>query len=702
MVPAPPQTPYDVAQTVDTLMVRNQLLTNKQLGATLTLTGSGSARPTYEAALCVKAGAQFDGLTEHGLLRVRGNSCMRGPLSVSNLYGPVTVSADPTTTNPAGVQLTVDGGAETTSLATALLEADEATLGDVTALTASIGELNTTVFTVDGVLAGPFAPAVVTALVSNAAAAVRIVGPAGPQQPEATFTGVAVGPAAVLVAVTSEYTTYHLGADITSIQVYLPRYLGSAAAVAATVTSCMPAANLLLLSLSSLTTSIFFGPAAIANEVQDSPLPNTPMLVAYANVDTGTIGFTSAAVEDGFGQLFSEYTSVHVRPDAALPDGALGGPIVDARGKLVALVQYGTPGAAVAYGASKYGRVTGGVKARFLKFFLDNAEAAAIVALPALQSGYVSRPITFGDRFGGISGLLAGGAAIAPTLTATSSQVMSIHKTTGTEFYQSLGTAGVNFPNIPEILLASYDSSAVYELYTSTPGTLTTSANACTDPAYWNNGAPYYPFNGSPIDPLHPYSTSFLWATSRGVALSELTSLIVTGYTSGASGTNYAVSCHGTATDTQIHSGAIIAWGSLGSLEVYFAGLGGEGSSSSLTNTISSAFADFASGLAPSVTNVFAVGGAVGDVYTFANVPTASSSQSVVLTKTPAGIDVAVGATTFNFTYGSQYSIFDFTVNNNVMGLSQASDPFKYFASVPGQTVTTPAGSSSSAPPTPT
>lgn len=77
-VPVTPDLPGQV-QAVDTLIVRQELVTNQQRGGTLTLTGSGTVNPTFEAALCVTAGARIDGLSEHGALRVRGNSCMKGP-----------------------------------------------------------------------------------------------------------------------------------------------------------------------------------------------------------------------------------------------------------------------------------------------------------------------------------------------------------------------------------------------------------------------------------------------------------------------------------------------------------------------------------------------------------------------------------------------------------------------------------------------
>jgi hypothetical protein len=676
-------------------MVRDQLLTNKQLGSTLTLTGSGSGRPTYEAALCVKAGAQFDGLTEHGLLRVVGNSCMRGPLSVQNLYGPVTVSADPLDPAPAGVQLVVQGGAQSTSLTTGLLSADEASVGVLEA-----GVLNTAALTVDGLLAGPLAPAVITALISNAVMVVQLNDGVNPPS---IFTGIAVAPNRVLVATTTDAMTALVGGAFSApgaLKLYLPRYLGSATVVNATSYSVMRTGNVALLEFTDLNTSVYFGAEGFGSLFQDSPLPNSPMIVAYANSATGTIGFTTASVEDGFGQMFSEFTSVHVRTASPLPDGAIGGPVIDYHGKVVALVQYGTPAAGTQYG-SAYATVAGGIKARFLKYFLARAPAftslATPVPLPVLGT-YYTRPLRFTDRFADPT-LTNGGASSVLAPPALSDLMLNLQRTGGETFAVSLATAGVNFPNVPEILLEAYDvaspSTNTYTVSTADPAGLATPSLFGTTAytPYWNNGLPSGPT--TPIDYAlgRPVSTSMINVKDNYVSLSQVY-LVAQNYVSVASlPLTFAVSAHGSASDTNIHSGCIVAWGSVVALNSYFEGIGSGGLPSTVTNTVAEAWAAAASSLSG---NVFVVGGVQGSTFTFFNYPAGAAPgvQYVPFTvQAIAGNKLRWATTTvatftppsvvqYDFDYaGSSYQVFDYTSNSSQQSLRPTGVQHEYFAS---------------------
>lgn len=702
LIPAPSSTTFDErVQTVDTLMVSQQLITNRMLGSSLTLTGSGSQRPTYEAALCVKAGAQFDGLTEHGLLRVRGQSCMRGPLAVSNIYGPVTVGADPDAGVPEYVQLVVAGGSQTESLVSGEVETTV-----LTATTAQIEALNATLLTVDGVLAGPFASAEITALVSNAVGIATINIPGSYR-----FTAVAVSPSLFLVAVTSAVTEA-IGDHTSGHSVYLPRYLGAATFAPATVVNYMPAANLVLLQISGITTSIFFDPAVdFAGDIEDSPLPNTPMVIAYGNSATGIMGFTSASVEDGFGQLFSEFTGIHVRAASALPDGALGAPIINHRGRLAALVQYGTPEAGAAYNYQEvYGKVTGGIKARYLRYFLEQAgqpSPANPVPLPRLSttvlpaSSLITGPIRFTERTV-TSALLSGGVSLNPGSTTKAFQALNV-QLDGTDFAQVLGSFGVNFPNLPEILLTTHAVVAVptYTITNAVAGApLTSSSSYTTDVSYWNNGTP----NGFSALPESLFSTSMIYV-AYGAGRLALTTvpLQLNGLMDNTAG-NFAVSTFGTSSDTQIHSGLVVAWGKLGALDTYFDGIGGL--VPGLSNTIKSAWEAFSQSVSSDEVNpagnVFAIGGAKSGSFVFEDALTYlapnATFANILVTASAGNLQVTVASTTpplLNFDYSALFNIFDFTASSSAYSLT-GSSAFGYTAA--GTITYTTAGSSFAVP----
>jgi hypothetical protein len=646
-------------QVVDTLMVSQQLITNRMLGSTLTLTGSGTQRPTYEAALCVKGGAQFDGLTEHGLLRVRGQSCMRGPLAVSNIYGPVTVGADPAVPYPDAVQLVVQGTAETAAVVT-----DELTAGFVSADAANIAVLNSTVLTVDGVLAGPFAPAEITALISNAVGVVTIVADGSTY----TFTSVAVGPSTHLVGVTSDLFSL---LPASSVSVYLPRYLGGAVTAPGTIAKVLPAGNLLTVEVTGMTTSVYFDPETdMAGDVEDSPLPNTPLVVGYANSATGILGFTTASVEDGFGQMFSQFTSVHLRPGCTLPRGALGGPIVNYRGKLVAVVQYGNLDAFDAYGSLTYSTVTGGIKARFIRYFLGSS-AASPVPLPA-STVTTTGPIRFTERASTPS-LLSGGVSLAPGSTTAATQALNIQTT---DFAEVLGCFGVNFPNLPEIFLATAGGApATYTLTTAVQNGVASSApDFALDTTYWKNGNlpnAYIPVQNS----LYTTSMTYVAYTSGALAIGAIPFQL---YGLANTQTQFGVSTYGNVSDTNIHSGVIIAWGDAGALQVYFDGIGT--GRAGLTNTISQAWTAFAGG---ETGNVLGVGGVVGSSFVFYDAlpfTTGNTADFSVSRTTPTQLTVEIGGFNQTFSYVPLFNIMDITKNGGSCGLvnTAAGDQFTY------------------------
>lgn len=665
-------------QTVKTLMVEDQFVGNKLLVSSVTVTGSGSQRPTYEAALCVKAGAQFDGLTEHGLLRVRGQSCMQGPLAVGNIYGPVTVSADPSAPNPDTVQLVVEGTAQTDALL-----AGDVTTEVLAAGTANIAVLNSTVLTVDGVLAGPFAPAEITALISDAVGVARFA----VDESFKYFTCVAVGPGTFLVAVTSTVMASAMSSGYgASVPVYLPRYLGSAVSVMGQIGKIMPAGNLLTVTVDGLATSIFFDPETdLAGEVEDSPLPNTPLIVAFANASTGIVNFTTASVEDGFGQLFSEFTAVHIRPTSPLPSGALGAPIVNYRGKLVGLVQYGTPDAASAYNSSVYGTVTGGIKARFIKYFLATAApspAGTPIPMPCTST---TGPIRFTERMSASPPLVSGGVSANPGSTVLATQVLkvSVPETVA----EVMGCYGVNFPNLPEFLLGTYggpDSHITYTLIHASPasGTLTSAPGFASVIEYWNHGLP----TAFTPEQNGLYSTAMTYVASGATA--GLTLLSVPFSITGIQNTSgqFGVSTFGAVSDTQIHSGVIIAWGSKSELTNYFNGL--TGAIPGLANTIQQAWNQFLTTIT-TVQHVLAVGGAlpVGVTQTlqfvFSDHSSSDGTADFVVTGGTTAQTLVVSLNdsiiqTFN--YAPLFGIFDLTVNGSSCKLynTALSDTFSY------------------------
>ena len=569
-----PRFPGDATQAVDSLIVRNQLITNKHLGAALTLTGTGGPNPTFEAALCVQAGASIHGLSEHGLLRVRGESCMRGPLSVSNLYGPVTVSQNPDpSATVSDTQLTVQGATET-----ATLLADTALVGALEADSAEVGVLNTDVFTVAGVPAGPFAAAELTALYSNALVGIRV-------SSSVFVTGIAISTSEVVAAVLGG----GLPVNSTVYTIVKPIFGGKSTTVTATVVRNLPACNLTLFALVTGEPA-FSVHVAIEDPASPavSPFAGTPLLVGCVDSSTGAFGFVNATVRDPDGQLVVPFTALHLdmQSTQALDDTAIGAPVINYHGNLVGTVVYGTPAAGVAgtgYGINSVplATVVGAVKAPFIYRLKYGPDSSGVVPLNLITT-ITGRPIRPAERAAS-SSLIPGG--LATTATGTP----AVPSTQAIRIFQSplsvpLGQSGPNSNSFPEALLYPWGSSATIVTGDLSSSSTVTVSNFVSDTGVWiagqtpfSNSLPVPPpssyalATGYPTTSTFPPITTSLSTTSIP-ALTGITSLSfqLAGTESAATGSGFGFLYIGASSSSV---DVMLTWGVLAQAVTYFNGL---------------------------------------------------------------------------------------------------------------------------------
>ncbi len=526
-------------QCVDSLTVANTLRTQTQIGTTLLLLGSGGQDPTHEAALCVNAGARVAGVSEHGELRVGGPSCMGGPLSVTNVYGPTTVSNP----NPATAfvpSLTVQGGAATDTLAAS---------GAVTA--ASVAAASS--LTVAAYDASPMAFPNMLATLGTAVVQV-LKKPSGtdPDPGYAPQTAFAVanpntgGSGTPFVFVTTQALYTPVGSSVEKLAVGddVSLIVTQATTVyEGIVVAVCGQANIALVAPKSsgptfLPTAI---PLLAADDVLDADCPpgGTPISVTHIDPVTGAIGYHQGVVSTSSASLLDTYTSlvVSVPPQPSslsggvLSDSDMGGPVFmlvpttsrvlvqEPRTaitlRVVAMLQHGSYNSPLVFGVTSTspGQVAlltsaGGCKARVIKFVTDTFFAGTgspsptgfNLPLPYDSTGLV-RTVGLSALQRGKSGntLPSGGvtSTIGPAIVPPSTQFMSLVSTPllgGTYVgARYLGAFGQNFPSLPDTALAFWsatgeDTTTKLVSSSSSSSSVTSVASPFSNGAWYNTG----------------------------------------------------------------------------------------------------------------------------------------------------------------------------------------------------------------------
>lgn len=657
------------AQCVESLIVRNTLVSSKQLGGTLTLQGSGTSNPTFEAALCVKAGAQIQGLSEHGHLRVNGDSCMGGPLDVGTIYGPTTVTQNPNE-DPVASVLVVDGQAEVDTLLAA---------------TTNTGDLNVAgVFTVDGLIGGPLANATAIGLFS--AFLVSICDGAGNQ-----VTGVAVGANEVLTTSVWNAATATNMTLAQAVTVVVPRPTGGDQAVDAVVDALSPTSLLAIVRVTGAFAFLNYAPIAGHEADEDSPPVGYPVIIGYGSTTLGSRGFTTGIVSDPAAQMFAEYTSLNVSVDDSneLLDGSTGAPVMNFAGKIIGLIQYGTansdPG-----GSPIYATVAGGAKGRYLKYFVD-----AYFTNPVL--GTYTLPVTTGVTGTGPIKACDRTTALAPGGVTTFPYVLPLVPADQYLFVEDtgfgtvrLGNISQNNPSYSDVVLKAADIgvSAVLTVHNAVPTTAVSISGATvfTSP-YWS------PAKGTPATVCAtvcttPTSTPTIVSTNFessadpvaqftqvAFTISGLPSMQAAPATPVTCGTctigEFSASFHGNTSDTIAHEHLQLVWGVYTAIDCFLLGFGG---------VMEEAWKSVRGGLDQSAANKIVVVGGLGldggtaSTFSYKAIQQSSSAWGntldVSITPNGAGMQVLLtpagtGAAVLTTTEGQSatWNIFDYQTN---------------------------------------
>jgi hypothetical protein len=563
-------------QCVDNLTVRHTLTSLQNLvasrvrGGTLELLGSASSNPAFDAALVVRAGADIQGMSQHGMLRVVGGSCMGGPLSVSQLYGPVTVGADPAASPPVQQQLLVQG--------------DAGVLGTVSASAAEVIDLTVAdALLVDGLDAGPLASARV-----RAAAQPQVVSlwdtATATTAPTHIMTAFAVGPTLLMANATwPDGTAVGSGGEGTALFVTIG---SGAASYTATIAATLGTGGTVLLQLEPASAAGFTFPGTglrFAPAPLDTPPAGTPVLLLGVNPVTSVFTCSEGVVTDSSASAYYEYTSLAIA--AANPgSGAAmnGGVVLDLTGRVLALVQDA--------GTSATGDFTG-IKARYLSHFLDQALAnpsGYAATLPVLTDSYsATRSIRFTERLpvGGDAGgtLLPGGVTFAPVGTAVTLANQVLKFTSDTTGTVMVGGAAPNAPSLQDQLLlaavAGDTTSVAVIVGTITLPVTLTGTQVYQTAGYWSNGPPIVgsPFTTGPAGVERSTSFTPLYTTTLATAFADATFNGITGAaTAGAAefgvfafGNQQATSPAGTL------GTLLVSWGSVAAQNTWFTGLDG-------------------------------------------------------------------------------------------------------------------------------
>jgi hypothetical protein len=429
--------------TVDDLQVRGQLLTNTQIGGSLELLGTQSRDP-LEVALYVRKSALVDGLAQHGALRVLGDSELLGSLRVPLVHGPVSI--DSTEDPVVGPALSITNGMVVDEMSagfqiTSVLEAGVATIAGYNAGALAVPELLTLL-----------APRIVS-----------VVSAGGTY----TTLGYAYDSTRVLTTYNWVVADDGAAANVTTVgatpTVVIANTLGTGGtAVASTSLGVCPAGNMSVVQ--STPAAVFPATpteglsALIAGYEDDSDSPPVGMqvFVVFGSI-LGGLQYGLGVVTDSSAQMFAEYTSIHVTltgsTGAPLALGSAGGLIFDMRGRLLGMLQYGITGSST---LPVYTNTIGGIKGRYIRYFLDNL--AATVSLPTGISTPF-RAITIAERAAGVGSLSTGGVANADVgmLVDPSTQtlVVSTLSTAPLVAGVRLGSTAPNAPSFTDTVIAT-------------------------------------------------------------------------------------------------------------------------------------------------------------------------------------------------------------------------------------------------------
>lgn len=642
-----PQTDASSATSVESLIVRNTLITSKQLGGSLTLQGSGSSNPTYEAALCVKAGARIDGLSQHGQLRVLGDSCMSGPVAMSDVYGPVTVRANPTDAAPAPTQLTVVGDTATTSLI-----AEEANITNL-----AVAGL----FTVNGLLAGPLANAEVITIINDSL--VSICDATGTYQ----VTGVAVSPTSVLTVGTWDASAAATMTVGDSVKIIAPRIGAGNLALAGIVSKLMPSGNAALIVIDLAAGYSFPLPVDFADD--DSPAVGTPVVLGTGNVTLGSRNFMSGVVADTAASMFYDYTSIHVSVTEStnLNNGSTGAPIFNFKGHVIGMIQYGTLNSVPAGGRVVYSQVAGGIKGRYLKYFVESTLASP-VGLPSTGAPFATvRGIGACERS---VALAAGGVAnVAVGVPVTDADQLAVLSSTNLGSIR-LGEEGQNLPSFQDFILTAHLASdtAVDVQNGSAAGTYTPADSY--DASLWS------PSKGPPSSLCASLATGAEGSTNfEGVYSGanaglnfvsvNFTAININGSTLALASGDFAATTNGSNKTFDTLRGTILNWGTSVGIANWFNGLSGA------DQAVKDAWTTAAAAYGTLPTYIF-----VSTGYSTSNIlvttiidSTAVASRTVSIMPTGAStLDVVIGGHgTITYSYATNnYNLFSYITNAGV------------------------------------
>lgn len=503
---------------VDDLIVRNQLITNTQTGGTLTLNGSGSRNPTYEAALCVKTGARFDGLTQHKKLRVLEDSQFGGPATLPSIFGPTVVTTDPAGPGSAGPLLTVNGTGNFT---------------EVQAFAANVGILNSDSLSVAGYAVGPLATQEIILLLSDRLCVVtatlglqtlQTLGIAVDTNKVLTTLfwqgagATASGAKAMVTGVVAPASTVAPAKVVVS-----PIYGGGSAHDTITIHSVSGSAGLVTLTVpgANLPPS---NPLLFAGyqDYADTPPAGTPVIIAYTDSVIGTILFAEGVISDPCAQLYAQYTTLQVTLTTnllGLSNGANGGVIIDYRGVILGMLQYGNNLSAAS--TSVFYRTVGGIKGRYINYYLKQTDATMPgVRLPIPTGTYAQcRNIT---PVGRLVGAPPGGVTINSdgSVGVPADQIIKLSGVGTDPITFQLGNLSQNNPSFTDSLLVLKDLGEIQAQATDAalgggPTTITGTVNfyvgneggtrSCqplTPANTWENGCPnslsYTPTTGLP------------------------------------------------------------------------------------------------------------------------------------------------------------------------------------------------------------
>ncbi len=484
-VPGLPCGSTSAPEVVDNLTVQRTLTAQNIVGGTLLLTGSTvqtTSGRLAENALTVLAGAKFDGTTTHGAITVTGPARIGGPLTVSDIVGPVRIAQ---ATTAQASTLTVSGSTTMDAL-------------DALALTAT--DFATETAYIDGYNAAPLAMSSSFSVFSNAIfTVVKRLG-SGPYT-YTTTVGVALQTpdksTRLLTCGISDYTTptlYTTADTVTVVSAQGDVYAAQVAAVSVSgsVAVLAPAPGATDFGKAGLTPLT----VAASDAEGDMVAVGTPVWIPRYDVVSGSFGFATGTVSSPSIQLLDSFSSVAITLTAGtapLTKEDMGAPIFVASTytsteagassfRVLGLLQHGCPDAVTAFGGSSapLGAIVGGIRARYLEFLLQAADDAgpSPYNLPAM---YDSTPtllaagaVTAIQR-ASITNLRPGGVMKSGALT-TAGQLLS------TLFVQSLspliqvptvlGAQGPNYPSVTDVAL---------DVYTTHGGTAT--------PVYYSTAA---------------------------------------------------------------------------------------------------------------------------------------------------------------------------------------------------------------------